>query len=201
MAVAVASRQEVLHRKKQKWAFCCRPISVTLGMVATQGTETLFGVAKALGVTKTLSLCALWGCLQRLRKTLEIETARLVRAGCRLSCFVCCPPHPRASRMAGKTNEDRKGTTRPRNYEQQRRREHDDEAVKPISTPSWAQVHRRDGTTSVVQQPDYARLASTMARTAICISATPSACLLSSGLRWAHYRAGGENKEAFPMVG
>ncbi|CAB1114890.1 unnamed protein product [Ectocarpus sp. CCAP 1310/34] len=48
-----------LIKNKTKWAFCCRPTVLTLGMVATQRTEGLFGVAKRLGVEKKLSLCAL----------------------------------------------------------------------------------------------------------------------------------------------
>lgn len=42
-------------------------------MVATQRTEGLFGVAKRSGVNKTLSLCGLWGQLQRLHQKLAIE--------------------------------------------------------------------------------------------------------------------------------
>ena len=64
------------RRNKTKWAFCCRPTVLTLGMVATQRTEGFFGVAKRSGVDKKLSLCALWDRLQRLSKMIAIETAR-----------------------------------------------------------------------------------------------------------------------------
>ncbi|CAN0326134.1 unnamed protein product [Ectocarpus sp. 6 AP-2014] len=63
-----------LIKIKTKWAFCCRPIVLTLGMVAIQRTEGLFGVAKRSGVDKKLSLCALWDRLQRLSKMIAIET-------------------------------------------------------------------------------------------------------------------------------
>lgn len=42
-------------RNKTKWAFCCRPTVLTLGMVATQRTEGRFRVAKRSGVEKTLA--------------------------------------------------------------------------------------------------------------------------------------------------
>ena len=51
---------------------------MTLGMAATQRTEGLFGVAKRAGVEKKLSLCALWDKLQRVNKSLEVESARRV---------------------------------------------------------------------------------------------------------------------------
>ena len=51
---------------------------MTLGMAATQRTEGLFGVAKRAGVEKKLSLCALWEKLQRVNKSLEVESARRV---------------------------------------------------------------------------------------------------------------------------
>ncbi|CAB1096799.1 unnamed protein product [Ectocarpus sp. CCAP 1310/34] len=66
-----------LITNKTKWTFCCRPTVLTLGMVATQRTEGLFGVAKRSGVEKKLSLCALWDRLQHLSKMIAIETARL----------------------------------------------------------------------------------------------------------------------------
>ncbi|CAM9643569.1 unnamed protein product, partial [Ectocarpus sp. 6 AP-2014] len=66
-----------LIKNKTKWAFCCRPTVLTLGMVATQRKEDLFGVAKRSSVDKKLSLCALWDRLQRLSKMIAIETARL----------------------------------------------------------------------------------------------------------------------------
>ena len=65
-------------RDKAKWAFFCRPTVMTLGMAATQRTEGLFRVSKRAGVEKKLSLCALWEKLQRVIKTLEVESARRV---------------------------------------------------------------------------------------------------------------------------
>lgn len=59
-----------------KWAFSCRPTVLTLGMVTTQRTEGMFGVAKVTVLEKNLSLCALWEKLQRLYKMLDIEAAR-----------------------------------------------------------------------------------------------------------------------------
>lgn len=64
------------RRNKMKWAFCCRPTVLTLGMVSTQRTEGLFGVAKRSGVDKKLSLCGLWDRLQHVNKMLAVETAR-----------------------------------------------------------------------------------------------------------------------------
>ena len=63
------------RRDKTKWGFHCRPTVLTLGMVSTQRTEGLFGVAKRSGVDK-LSLCGLWERLQHADKMLTVETAR-----------------------------------------------------------------------------------------------------------------------------
>eukprot|EP00903_Cladosiphon_okamuranus_P021507 g19772.t1 len=56
----------VLLQEKMKWAFSCRPTVLTMGMVATQRTEGMFGVAKNSGIHKKLSLCGLWDKLQLL---------------------------------------------------------------------------------------------------------------------------------------
>ena len=64
------------RRDKTKWGFHCRPTVLTLGMVSTQRTEGLFGVAKRSGVDKKLSLCGLWERLQHVDKMLTVETAR-----------------------------------------------------------------------------------------------------------------------------
>ena len=63
-------------RNKTKWAFSCRTIVLTLGMVSTQHTEGMFGAAKNQFLEKKLSLCALWGNLKHLYKIIYIETAR-----------------------------------------------------------------------------------------------------------------------------
>ena len=65
-----------LSRDKTKWAFSCRPTLLTMGMVATQRTEGMFGVAKRSGVHKILSLCGLWDQLQLLYHKMDIEHSR-----------------------------------------------------------------------------------------------------------------------------
>lgn len=47
-----------------------------MGMVATQRTEGMFGVAKRSGVHKKLSLCGLWEKLQLLYQKMDIEHSR-----------------------------------------------------------------------------------------------------------------------------
>ena len=47
-----------------------------MGMVATQRTEGMFGVAKRSGVHKKLSLCGLWDQLQLLYHKMDIEHSR-----------------------------------------------------------------------------------------------------------------------------
>jgi len=66
----------LLSREKTKWAFSCRPTVLTLGMVATQRTEGMFGVAKKSGIHKKLSLCALWDRLQHVYHTMDVEHGR-----------------------------------------------------------------------------------------------------------------------------
>ena len=63
-------------RDKTKWAFSCRPTVLTLGMVAAQRTEGMFGVAKRSGVNKKLSSCALRKELQKVEKRMLMETER-----------------------------------------------------------------------------------------------------------------------------
>lgn len=47
-----------------------------MGMVATQRTEGMFGVAKNPGIHKELSLCGLWDKLQLLYKKMDVEYCR-----------------------------------------------------------------------------------------------------------------------------
>ena len=54
----------------------CRPTVLTMGMVATQRTEGMFGVAKNSGIHKKLSLCGLWDKLQLLYKKMDVEYCR-----------------------------------------------------------------------------------------------------------------------------
>lgn len=66
----------LMTRNKTKWVFSYRPNVITLGMVSTQRTEGMFGVAKNKFLEKKLSLCALWENLQRLYEMLYIQAAR-----------------------------------------------------------------------------------------------------------------------------
>lgn len=50
----------------------------TVGMIATQPTKGVPGVAKHLGIDKELSLCSLWPRPERLSRMLPIEPARHV---------------------------------------------------------------------------------------------------------------------------
>eukprot|EP00903_Cladosiphon_okamuranus_P021090 g19373.t1 len=54
---------------------------LTMGMVATQRTEGMFGVAKNSGIHKKLSLCGLWGKLQLLYKKMDVEYCRIATRG------------------------------------------------------------------------------------------------------------------------
>lgn len=47
-----------------------------MGMVATQRTEGMFGVAKRSGVHKKPSLCGLWEKLQLLYQKMDVEYSR-----------------------------------------------------------------------------------------------------------------------------
>ena len=47
-----------------------------MGMVATQRTEGMFGVAKNSGIHKKLSLCGLWDKLQLLYQKMDVEYCR-----------------------------------------------------------------------------------------------------------------------------
>ncbi|CAB1105077.1 unnamed protein product [Ectocarpus sp. CCAP 1310/34] len=73
-----------LLEEKTKWAFSCRPTALTLGMVATQRTEGMFGVAKKSGIHKNLSLCALWDRLQHVYQTMDIEHGRVASPAVKL---------------------------------------------------------------------------------------------------------------------
>eukprot|EP00752_Nemacystus_decipiens_P014874 g13243.t1 len=67
---------DALLQEKTKWAFSCRPTVLTMGMVATQRTEGMFGMAKNSGIHKKLSLCGLWDKLQLLYKKMDVEYCR-----------------------------------------------------------------------------------------------------------------------------
>eukprot|EP00903_Cladosiphon_okamuranus_P017077 g15736.t1 len=72
---------DALIQDKTKWVFSCRPTLLTMGMVATQRTEGMFGVAKRSGVHKKLSLCGLWEKLQLLYQKMDIEYSRVATRG------------------------------------------------------------------------------------------------------------------------
>ncbi|CAN0422594.1 unnamed protein product, partial [Ectocarpus sp. 13 AM-2016] len=52
-----------------------------MGMVATQRTEGMFGVAKRSGVHKKLYLCGLWEKLQLLYQKMDVEYSRVATRG------------------------------------------------------------------------------------------------------------------------
>ncbi|CAB1118493.1 unnamed protein product [Ectocarpus sp. CCAP 1310/34] len=72
---------DALIQDKTKWASSCWPTLLTMGMVATQRTEGMFGVAKRSGVHKKLSLCGLWEKLQLLYQKMDVEYSRVATRG------------------------------------------------------------------------------------------------------------------------